>query len=1519
MLIRRVLPLVLAMVLLLSTAVVAFGGFGAGATGLGTNETLYFNLSKNSSWYTNGSGDLYARFYKGSTLVGNVKCTMQSTNIYKATSPAVAADTVQLAVYNSTTEKDLVLNDAKTNRVYLLNTKNWSKPYLYNWKDGSKNDGAWPGKDPGMTALSGKMYYYEITKGSSYKYVIFSNNGYDQTDDLEVFDDMKYWDGANSKWVKIFSSSTSKLSLSSKASDANEIYLDGSNLVLSRYQYPNHNNLTTRQIYVYNPNWTGNQVSVFFDLSDPYQKYVTMTKVTTDPDSRKTLPAGYYKATVPISADIKFFATNQGIGGSNPTTLPSDSTLNCYKMGSGAEKWVSFEDAPKITATYFADKKTTGESNSSAFWVDAVYYDYLSDTELNNGWLKPSKVGTKYNASEYLTPDDWYPFKRFNAYISSNTSGVTYPLYFGNFCNTAGAYPIMYDNGQNNLYTRNGGYDKEILKYKNFSYIADNSNGFFINGASSSDYNYSVQGLARSTLNSDGDIVFPNGTKMPYFQQSTVTQGYAESVQSYFPFRHTTNTSTGVTRYTFNSKNATDNVFFKWSNSKPASVNYGQGTNYGVKDGLADFNYPDYQNNQYRGYGIFPFNNKNNGNSNPGNGNLDYGFGVRMDMNFRVPKNGTLDGTTGGEAVKFSFTGDDDLWVYLSPVNDDGTVNYDKSQLALDLGGAHKEASGNINFKTMQSTVSKGAVIKTDSNVNEKTMLVQDVSNWGVDKVRVWAWKEGQSGRFYSPQRYYDGKAVFSADQTVDGVKLGDNDYFKLAKGNWEAESPAGSNSKVSLQGHFGRITYTDNPEYTPIDESYRWRNTATNKTTNIDAGKLNGTRATTLDPTKLYHMTVFYMERGLIESNCSMEFTMTPAQNDYQVEKIVDTTNVNSGVASKVQTKDKFAFTTDGTYGGASVSRNDAKLGNNELKDYDNKFDTGTNLKTSEGTAYVGNTGTVSKTEYSTKWIVADTDTGQIVKDVNNSNAQGTGKSTSSFNLKRQDNSNDSIHLKSTFTNTPVTAPLNVVKKIYEKNEEDQTVESKKIANFKFKMEVDLNGGTNYQAYPLDYTAAGHAGKMDENGYFTFSSDETVTVPNLPKNTTFKITESKSAGYTPRNQVITGKIGETGTVTFQNDVTPSTDKIVGKKVMVKADGSKFDYTGNLFTFKLDGLEKPEGRDDIIDESDYHATINNITNGNIEFTLSYVAEDIGIHRYVFYEDPSSLAEYDANHGTHYAEDISCDQTTYFVEVKVIADGEDLKVDYIKYYKQDPLDDASSEGDYITDETGGTASSDPDEYDPFDPQYEVTTAEFVNPVNPAGVTVYKTSTKTDDNGKREGVDGIWFYLYKVSGDGAEIPSGASPFKSVKTTTQEAKVYDNNGDPVIDDETGEQKVEEQKGIAKFEKLPIYKDEACTEFTEDPYQWYCIVEGYNTGSTGGNKDYNKNSRKIYFKFPTNGKYDYAITDFVNQLLKNPQTSGNGMDIVKTVGIGIIGLAAISFGGYMYYIRTPKRRSKKYKYIKK
>ena len=1452
---RRVLPVVLAMVLILSTAVVAFGSFGAGATGIAANETLYFNLSKNTSWYTNGSGDLYARFYKGSTLVGNVKCTMQAANIYKAASPAVAADTVQLAVYNSDAKKDIVLNDSKSNRVYYDNSsKLWASPYVYNWKDGSNNSGAWPGTK--MTKLSGNMYYYDITNGDSYKYVIFSNKGDDKTDDLEVFDDLKYWNGTS--WVKVFSSSTSKLNLSTKASDANEIYLEGTNLRLSKYQYPNHNNISTKTVYVYNPNWTSTAY-VQYDLSDPYQKYVQMTKVPGK-------PAGFYQADIPATAEFKFSATAAGVGASLQTQFPNDSSLNCYKMGSGAELWVKLEDAQKVVTDYFADKNTTGDNSGSAFWVDATYYDYLSDSEMTNGWLKPNKVGTKYNKDEYLTPDDWYPFKNFNAYISKNTLGVNYPLYFGNFCNTNGSYTIM----QNNLYNRNGGYGREILKYNNFSYIANNSNGL-------PSYNYSVQNLAASSLNSDGDIMFNGSTKtMPYFQQTTSDQGYAKTIKSYFPFR-STSTGTGnnkVTTYSFNSKNATDNVFFKWSGGSPQSVAYGQGTGYGVKDGLADFNYPDYQNNQYRGYGIFPFNNNSSHNeNNPGNKNLNYGFGVRMDMNFRVPAGGTL---PDGNPVKFSFTGDDDLWVYISPVKDDGTVDYSKSQLALDLGGAHKEASGNINFKEMKSTVSLGSTIKEDSNYNEKSMYVQDTSNWGgASNIRIWAWKEGSAGgKWYLPLRYYDGKAVFSADQATDGIKLGDTDRFIISKNQWEDKT-----AEAAIQGHFGKVTYTDNPTYTGTDFSSKWYNSAANKTTDLDKTKLGVSG--TLDPTKMYHMTVFYMERGLIESNCSMEFTMTPAQNDYKVEKVINTANVNSGVANALKTKDKFNFTTTGTYGGAATTRSDATLGNNEVKDYDNKFDTGTNLQTSETYAVVSGTSTRSNTEYTTSWIVADTDTGQIVKSTTGANAQGTGKSTSTFNLRRSIDSNDSIHLKSTFTNTPVTAPLTIKKNILE---EDGVTKSKKVASFKYKMEVDLDGSGSmysYRAYPLDYSANGHASKMDSNGFFTFSSDETVTVPNLPKNATFRITESKAAGYTARQSVITGTVGSTSTVTFNNVVTPSTDSITGIK---KLNG--VNYTGDMFRFKLEGFAPMGIAPDYSEwtKSSYSTklTLDSVTNGEVKFNLSFT--EAGTYRYRFYEDTSKLKEYDDQHGTTYAKDIKVENGEFYVEVKVKAESDELTVDSVKYYKpvyfQDMVD--------IDETFMGT---------PLD------SAEFDNTVTPASVSVYKT----DNSNQR--LDGIWFYLFKVSGDEASLDN-AELVDAVQTKEQDAKVYDQNGQPVMDTVTGKQKVEKQHGVAIFNNIDIYKDSSCNTLTEDPYQCYCLAEGYDPS-----KGLNVSQKMVYFKFPINDKYDYAVTDWVNGILKNPQTSGNGMDIFKTVGIGIIGLAALSFGGYMVYIKTPKRRAKRIK----
>lgn len=102
--------------------------------------------------------------------------------------------------------------------------------------------------------------------------------------------------------------------------------------------------------------------------------------------------------------------------------------------------------------------------------------------------------------------------------------------------------------------------------------------------------------------------------------------------------------------------------------------------------------------------------------------NAGFHFGMNMSVKFYMPENGKIN----GKDMKFEFSGDDDVWVFV-----DG-------KLVLDIGGIHDAIAGDINFATGVSTVYQGqevsdTTIGTTSDENIVTNIyTSDVlgTNW---------------------------------------------------------------------------------------------------------------------------------------------------------------------------------------------------------------------------------------------------------------------------------------------------------------------------------------------------------------------------------------------------------------------------------------------------------------------------------------------------------------------------------------------------------------------------------------------------------------------------------------------------------------------------------------------------------------------------------------------------------------------------------------------------------------------
>ena len=1470
--VKKSFSLVLALTIMLSVCAVSgmsLNVFAATSSG----QKIYINLTKNKEWKDFSS--VTYRFAKDDgTVLSTGTVSKNSSGVFETTAPSGATRIELSSGVKFTLPEKTVASDSR--RIYLHNSNTYNEAYAYSWVTDTDCNEKWPGVAMNKLTSSDSDYYYVDVK-SSYKYVIFNSKGNDQTSNLSINDsystDNALYDASKSQWTNPF---IKTLDLSGASGDT-EFYLttDGSfkeSKYLSVESPDKQSKATYKTVYVSNDDWKSlTKVYATFDYNDAYEGTVELTKDTKD---TKVSGSVVFSGRIPAGALLRFHPNEHNLNGaSSATSYPTDSGYDgsgysdntaTYVKTARGEGWTKFSEIDNVN--YGAVVENSFKDNPNIVGVDATYFDYWSDMEQANGYLQCQGNDNMY--------DYWYQFDNFNNYISKialpHKSDWKYPLYFGN----------MYKGGEHyeTFKTHAGGLTNINDYNDNYYYAVNNANGM---AWGDGNYNQSLQGLMYNRLDSKGNLQVANGVKAPYFDAealSTATYNdkrVANVYKSSFPFRATTD-GDGVTTYEFTSKNATDNIYFTWDGLTPKKINYGAGETYGVHDDLGKFGGTE------NGYGVFPFNNTQNTSTGKGtNCNLNYGFGVRLDIDFRVPKDGML---ADNKPATFDFTGDDDLWVY---IGEDSTGA--NAELALDLGGDHKEAKGSINFNTMQATANDVFADYSSSSSSTKATVPKDefwvkTGDYASFCLNVWQDKSvakyNVDGYFVDPYETSDGFYKFKKD------RLGENTEVNFCK--WKNIGTGGKlTENLTLTDLYGKMWNGDGTQYTGDAVLHHTNLGTVTKTIN------NGVQ---LDPNKTYHMVVFYMERGEAESNFSVNFTMTPANNDLKVTKALDTGDVVSEISDDLKANETFDYTikengkdtsgksykltkSDESTSSETLSNSGFTLKDNYIADFDNSFKTGNDMTVDESTDS-------SKLKYTTNWELVNNRVGSTIKSGSTANSE--------FKLVDPTDKKAYAQLQLNYTNSIVTAPLEISKNVVG---EDGTTDYDTNQQFTFAIALDFDGKGStydYKTYPLeyqlkekgasDYSSTAYRTPLD--GSFTIKKGESIKLLNIPVGATYKITEKRVIGYVPYkvgNQsfddgTLVGTLAETGNaLNFINKVNPTNIAIsVNKTLDGQAySGSKFGYTltglGSMDTTKLD----TDGKTFIKTNSAATVSTNLKTpdkNGKVEFkNLKLVTA--GVYRFKITE---ALAE-----GEN-ASDYKMDTNTWLAEIELLESGEVTAAKYIKVKNSD-----------IEGKTDAQLAT----Y--FNNSPSVEKAVFENETTHGSATVNKKN-QTGGN-----VSDTEFAVMKVSDEGIFTADDINTI--IKDATMKTHMTSKNTD--------------SNGQAVFDNLTIFKD-GQGEFTKtngnvvwsdssdnyisgtSTYQTYCLFE-YKPS-----KGYTPNYTLTYFTLPVEGKYDVTY-DYVDGAITMPSASGDGMNGYFVLGLSVAGLAVTMFTGYaIYYGKGRKKR---------
>lgn len=477
------------------------------------------------------------------------------------------------------------------------------------------------------------------------------------------------------------------------------------------------------------------------------------------------------------------------------------------------------KEGKKLTDDVVDISKATFKEEANTKYVSSTLYDYYTDYELNGN------NRDKYN-SEYYTPGkgggfasqrSWVVFRQFDRALSDYYSNCNaqYPIYTGHFQPTYLDWGIKFEtiSSELNLF----GFNLRRFMAINNSTINEDGSG--------TRYDYAYQGLVQdhtSTSDATGEPLLKDtkeDTKVvePHFNKEFLSGTNSKNAKLgdvynnvAFPFtkKQIFDEDKGVDYWYFDSQDTT--LYLKQDSDtkqyflKSSTENRERSRNLDSDSAQTTITKTG-KNEPVSSYGYFPFNET----ATEGLASTyNYGFGTKLQMDFTLTDDGKVetknaDGTKGRTSIKFFFSGDDDVWVFI-----DG-------QLALDVGGAHDKVSGLLEFG------------ETKDGKNSVTAYVSKVKKGGTS----------------------------NSDQNGSSVKT---------------------------------VTYNGEP----ISFSA--------KNTNLKP----------LDKGKKHTLTMYYMERGMWESNMAVAFNF-PDNNELQVQKEVDLTNVTDDDFKKCFTGQKiFNFT---------------------------------------------------------------------------------------------------------------------------------------------------------------------------------------------------------------------------------------------------------------------------------------------------------------------------------------------------------------------------------------------------------------------------------------------------------------------------------------------------------------------------------------------------------------------------------------------------------------------------------